>query len=205
MTKIFQQTREVIIYAQKYIRGETLDFGAGSAKYREIIKKKADKYTTFDMMAGKNIDVVGNALNAPFKDETFDTVISTQVLEHIEKPWIMIGEIYRILKKDGICILTAPFLAPYHADPHDYFRYTTEGIKSLFENTGFKTIEYSAYGQPFSVFSEFIRFSWFNPYKKSKRGSWRIIYSMTKIANFLNKFTKNKIIYSAVYIIAKKI
>ncbi len=122
--KKFQQTREVILYTQKYIQGKTLDLGAGSCKYREIISKKAEGYITFDMVPGKNIDVVGDALNLPFQAETFDTIISTQALEHVEKPWIMIKEIRRVLKSNSICILTAPFLIPYHADPHDYFRYT---------------------------------------------------------------------------------
>ena len=73
----------MIIYAQKYISGKTLDFGAGSAKYREIIKQKATEYVALDMMPGENIDVVGDVLNAPFNNETFDTVMSTQVLENV--------------------------------------------------------------------------------------------------------------------------
>ncbi|MDI6591500.1 MAG: class I SAM-dependent methyltransferase [Patescibacteria group bacterium] len=200
----FQETREIIFYAQKYISGKTLDLGAGSAKYREIIKQKAFEYITFDMIPGKNIDVVGDALNLPFRAGTFDTIISTQVLEHVEKPWIMIKEIHRVLKPGGICILTAPFLTPYHADPHDYFRYTEEGLEFLFKNEGFEIIECSSYGQPFTAFSEFIRFSWFNPYKKRKRGQWKIIRFIFNVANFLNRFTKNQIIYAGVYIVAKK-
>ncbi len=201
----FQGTREVITYAQKYISGKTLDLGAGSSKYREIIKQKAQDYVTFDVVPGPNIDVVGDALNTPFGSATFDTVISTQVLEHIEKPWLMVKEIRRILKKNGICVLTAPFLEPYHADPHDYFRYTIEGIRSLFENEGFETIECSSYGQLFSVLAGFIRISWFSHYQKRKLGSWKITHFLEKAAQFLNRFTKNKIIYSDVYMIAKKV
>ena len=203
MTK-FESTREVIKYSLKYISGKTLDLGAGSAKYRNIVKQKVSEYITFDMIPGPYIDVVGNVLNLPFENETFDTIISTQVLEHVEKPWIMIKEIHRVLKKNGICILTAPFLAPYHKDPHDYFRYTTEGMESLFKNQGFKIIECNSYGGPFSVISEFIRFSWFNPYQRPRKGSWKITHLIAKIAKFLNRFTKNKIIYANVYIIAKK-
>lgn len=202
--KKFQQTRDVIHYTKKYISGRTLDLGAGSAKYREIIKQKASDYITFDMAAGENIDVVGDVLNLPFDNESFDVVISTQVLEHVEKPWIMVKEIHRILKKNGICILTAPFLSSYHADPHDYFRYTVDGTKSLFKNEGFKIIECDSYGRLFSVISEFIRFMWFNPYKKSKRGSWKITRFMAGTANFLDRFVKTNIIYANTYIIAKK-
>lgn len=202
--KKFQQIREVITYARKYISGKTLDLGAGRAKYREIIKQNAAEYIAFDMAPGPNIDVVGNALDLPFDAETFDTVVSTQVLEHVEKPWIMVKEIQRVLKKGGVCILTAPFLVPYHPDPHDYFRYTPEGMKSLFENENFEIIECDSSGQLFSVLSEFVRFLWFNPYQKRKKGSWKTTRFMAKAAKFLNKFTKNKIFYTNVYIIAQK-
>ncbi len=113
----FKSTRELVEYTKKYIKGKTLDFGAGNAKYKNIIKPRTSEYITFDVVPGKNIDVVGNALNSPFQDESFDTVVSTQVLEHVEKPWLMIKEIGRILKRGGVCILSAPFMVPYHADP----------------------------------------------------------------------------------------
>jgi len=156
------------------------------------------------MIKKEGIDVVGDILNLSFKDESFDTVISTQVLEHVEKPWIMVKEIQRILRKDGICILTAPFLVPYHADPCDYFRYTKKGIESLFKNENFEIIECDGYGKTFSVLSEFFHFSFFNPYKKQKIGSRRIILFVERLAKFLDKFSRNKIIYTNVFIIAKK-
>lgn len=200
----FEQTREVIEYALKYVSGKTLDLGAGSAKYQNMIKSKASECITFDMVKEENIDLVGDVLDLSFKNGTFDTIISTQVLEHVERPWIMIKEIHRVLKKDGICILTAPFLQPYHADPDDYFRYTIEGVKSLFKNQGFEILEAGSCGRSFTVLSEFIRFLYFNPYKKAKRGSWKITRLMAAMAKTLNKFSRNKIIYSNVYIIAKK-
>lgn len=199
-----KQTREVVKYSLKYISGKTLDLGAGSAKYRHIIKEKTSEYTTFDMVEGENIDVVGDVLDLPFKDGAFDTVISTQVLEHVEKPWLMVKEIRRVLRKNGICILTAPFLVPYHAEPYDYFRYTIEGMESLFRNEDFEIIECNSYGEVFSVLSEFIKFSCFSPYKKPKRGSWKITHFIAEAAEFLNRFSQNKIIYPNVYIVAKK-
>ncbi len=203
--KNFQQTKEVVRYSSKYIKGRTLDLGAGSGKYQNIIKVNAFEYVAFDMVPKENIDVVGNILNLPFENNSFDTIISTEVLEHVERPWTMIKEIQRVLKKGGICILTAPFLVPYHADPCDYFRYTKEGIKSLFKNESFEIIKCDSYGRMFLVLSEFIRFSWFDPYKKPKIASWKINNLIVGLANFLNKFSNNKIIYSNVYIIAKKI
>jgi len=200
----FQQTREVVKYCLKYISGKTLDLGAGSAKYRSIIKEKTSEYIAFDMVKKEGVDVVGDVLDLSFENESFNTVISTQVLEHVEKPWIMVKEIQRVLKKDGICFLTAPFLVPYHADPCDYFRYTINGMKSLFKNENFEIIECDGYGRIFSVLSEFFHFSFFNPYKKSKIGNRRIVCFVERIAKFLDKFSRNKIIYTNVFIVAKK-
>ncbi len=200
-----QTTSEVTQYLSKYISGRTLDFGAGGAKYRDIIKRNANEYIAFDMMPGKNIDVVGDVMSAPFAAAEFDTVISTQVLEHVEKPWIMIGEISRILKSGGKCILTAPFLQPYHNDPGDYFRYTKDGMASLFKNSGFKIVECGSYGKIFTVLSEFIKFIYFDPYKKQKKGAPRILVFLLKMARFLDKYAKNDKIYSNVYIVAEKL
>lgn len=202
--KKFEQTEKVIRYLLKYVNGKTLDFGAGSAKYKQIIKEKTKEYLAFDMFPGPDIDVVGDVLKTSFPEGSFDTIISTQVLEHVEKPWMMVREIKRILKKDGICILTAPFINPSHNDPGDYFRYTTSGVKSLFRNENFEIIECDSYGQLFTVLSGFIKFSFFNPYNKPKKGSYIINDFLLKIAKFLNKFTKNKIIYDSVYVVAKK-
>ncbi|MDP2946933.1 MAG: class I SAM-dependent methyltransferase [Nanoarchaeota archaeon] len=202
--KKFEQTKEVVKYFLKYVNGKTLDIGAGSAKYRQIIKERASEYLALDMLPGPNIDIVGDASNLPFLEESFDTIISTQLLEHVERPWLVIKEIRRILKKGGVCILTAPFINPYHCDPGDYFRYTTSGIKSLFSNENFEIVECDSYGQLFTVLCGFIKFSFFNPYKKSKKGNLIINDFLLKIAKFLNKFTKNRIIYDSVYVVAKK-
>lgn len=129
-------TRGILSQSTDYIHGRVLDFGAGTAKYKSLIVPHAKTYTSFDMIAGPNTDVVGDVLAPPFPDNSFETVICTQVMEHVREPWTMIEQISRILAPGGVCILTTPFLLPYHADPHDYFRYTTEGGSALFTRAG---------------------------------------------------------------------
>jgi len=204
--KKISQTKDVVRYCLPYISGRVLDLGAGSAKYREIIKQKTSDYVAFDMVAGPNIDVVGNILDLPFKDKEFDTVISTQVLEHVENPWLMIKEINRVLKENGICILTAPFLQPYHPDPRDFFRYTKEGLIFLFKDQGFRVIESDYYTETVSTIAEFIKFIFFDPYRKKDCGPIRrrMLRGIQKIAKFLDRFTKSDKIYANSYIIAKK-
>ena len=200
--KKFNCTRDIVNHSLPYVQGKVIDVGAGSAKYKTIILKKADAYLAFDVVAGDNIDHVGDVLNMPFANESFDTVISTQVLEHVEKPWVMIKEIERILKPNGICILTAPFLISYHPDPTDFFRYTESGIISLFKNEKFEIIESGTYNRIFSTFFEIINIAYFK--KKRFKGQEKLLQYWQRFSVWLDGFVKSKNIYANVYVIAKK-
>jgi SAM-dependent methyltransferase len=199
-----QQTREVIKYCAKYVKGKTLDFGAGTAKYKKIIAPLTSEYVAFDMVAGPNIDVVGDILSSPFQDAEFETIICSQVLEHIQKPWLVAKEINRILKVDGICIVTVPFLIPYHADPSDFFRFTKQGLISIFEDSGFKIIESGTYGGNYTVLADLFRFTYLNPYKRKSKLQERATRYLLKISKILDKLSKGKIIYSNSFVIAEK-
>jgi len=64
----------------------------------------------------------------------FDVVYSNEVFEHLKKPWIASFNINKLLKVNGICVTICPFSQRYHESPSDFFRYTHQGLKSLFEN-----------------------------------------------------------------------
>lgn len=200
----FQQTREVVLYALKYVKGDTLDLGAGTAKYRGMIRERATSYTTFDLIPGAFIDVVGDLLNTGFETGRFDTIFSTQVFEHIPRPWLAAKELNRILKPGGVCIVTAPFLQPYHADPHDYYRYTVDGLRALFEDAGFEVLECDAYTKLFTVITEAIHHTHFSPYEKKKLASDTIMKILGKASRIFDKFVRLGKIYGNVYLIAKK-
>ena len=74
----------------------------------------------------------------PYRDNSYDYVVSDQVLEHVRKPWIGVSEIYRVLRPGGIAIVTSALMFPQHGVPYDYFRFTPAGLKVLFED--FSTI-----------------------------------------------------------------
>ena len=67
-----------------------------------------------------------------YEDNSFDFVILDQVLEHVEKPWIAVDQIYRVLKPNGIAVITTPFIHAYHACPKDYWRFTPDAFRVLF-------------------------------------------------------------------------
>ncbi|KAJ3086581.1 hypothetical protein HK102_012886 [Quaeritorhiza haematococci] len=70
-------------------------------------------------------------------DDTYDVILCTQVLEHIERPRAALAELYRVLKPGGKLLMTVPLMVPFHLVPHDYYRYTDEGIYSLLTEAGF--------------------------------------------------------------------
>jgi SAM-dependent methyltransferase len=143
----------MLINRTNYLTGLTLDLGAGTQKYRHIIEKCCDKYISLD--AFSKSDVRGNAMVLPFPNAVFDTVICTQVIEHVPRPWLVIHEVYRVLKKNGYLLLSAPFLYPYHLEPCDYFRYTRDGLRALLEDAHLTTIEIKSMGGGTVVFIEY--------------------------------------------------
>jgi len=178
-------TREVINKFLPHIKGRVLDLGAGSAKYKEMILKKALEYRSCDAVKNKNIDDICDVLNLPYPQESFDTIISTQVMEHVKNPFKMAEQIFKVLKPGGKVIVTAPFLIPMHSDPDDYFRFTASGC----------------YGGFFMVLSEMIHFSLFNPYNGK---SSRLMSFIEKIAKIFDKIFTTKTIHANSFVIAKK-
>lgn len=195
-------TREVVNKLLPYIEGRVLDLGAGSAKYKEMILKKASEYRSCDAVKNKNIDDICNVLNLKYPPESFDTVISTQVMEHVKSPYKMAVEVYKVLKPSGKAIITAPFLIPMHSDPGDYFRFTAKGLSEIFKQSGFTIIESGHYGGFFMVISEMIHFSLFNPYEHK---SSRIMALIERVAKFLDKIFNSKIFFASSFIVAQKL
>lgn len=73
-----------------------------------------------------------NVLELPFKDDTFDAVVSDQVLEHVEgDPFLAVKEMYRVLKPNGIALHATCFINPIHGSPNDYWRFTPDALKLL--------------------------------------------------------------------------
>lgn len=202
----FQQTRQVIIHSLKYIKGKTLDVG-GRAKYKSIIAPACDEYIALDIMPGEKIDLVSDIYQIPLEDNSIDTIICIEVLEHTERPWLVVKEIKRLLKPNGICLVTAPFVFPYHPRPGDFFRYTKEGLVSLFQSEGFQIIEADDYVGFFSTIKEFIKMYFFNPDRNQHRGRIgnKIFNIIERTAEFLDKFIHSNITYANSYLIAKKI
>ncbi len=197
-------TREVMIAILDCIHGDVLDFGAGKGKQKSLVLTVAKTYTALDIDPQPNIDIVGDALDPPIADASYDTVISNQVLEHVKRPWIMVQQIARILRPGGTAVITAPFITPYHAHPNDFFRYTEAGMRSLVEDAGLEVVLCTKHGGWWSCVGETVKQKYFSPYVKKLWIGRRLANLFEAFFLLLDKTTPPGIAYCNVLCIARK-
>lgn len=119
---------DVLDLIKKHKYGIVLDCGAGSrgVYYQNVVNFEIAVYPSTDVRG------VGEVL--PFKDNSFDAIISVAVLEHVKDPWLCAQEIIRVLKPGGDLFCCVPFLQPLHGYPHHYYNMTGQGLINLFES-----------------------------------------------------------------------
>ncbi len=129
--------------AVQYAYGRLLDFGCGNKPYISFFKSKLETYVGVDLVQNKlgDVDIVlGDRALLPVESNSYDTVLSTQVLEHVSDPDNYLSEVSRVIHKGGHLILTCPGSYMLHEEPNDYFRYTIYGLKHLLNKHGFEPL-----------------------------------------------------------------
>lgn len=126
---------KAIAFAAQRSRGVLLDVGCGNKPYKSNFEPFVEKhigleYSPESVYRGCDADFFGDAMRIPLADTSVDTILCTEVLEHLPNPEKAIAEFARILRPNGIVITTAPFFYPIH-DAWDFFRYTNDGIANL--------------------------------------------------------------------------
>jgi ubiquinone/menaquinone biosynthesis C-methylase UbiE len=115
--------------SEQSLQGEILDIGSARWNYPKEHFYKAN-VTTLDVEPPA--DVVGDVMNLPFKEATFDFVICLETLEHVRNPFKAMNEIYRVLRPGGKFIGSAPFMYEIHGEEYgDYWRFTKQGWGEL--------------------------------------------------------------------------
>jgi SAM-dependent methyltransferase len=93
------------------------------------------KIITYDKDPKWNPQLVGDIVDTKFQDNSWDTIVCVQVLEHIEKLFRLPEELHRIVKSKGHVIIDCPWNYPYHAEPpsfKDFWRISKDGMETLF-------------------------------------------------------------------------
>lgn len=155
---IYQIEREILRgLVAKYsylIKGKVLDVGAGPIKRYKNLYKHITGYTSLDVDAASKPDIVGDAQKMPLPNNSFDSVVLAQVLEDVYSPDKVAKEIHKVLKKGGVVLATASYMAAMCGDSTDYWRFTPNGLGALFEKNNFKIEHLETCGRFFSVITQ---------------------------------------------------
>lgn len=166
------------------LSGKMLDFGCGSKPYRNLFV--VNEYVGLDYEnpghphENEQIDIFYDGKNIPFGDEYFDSVLCSEVFEHVFNLPIVLAEISRTTKIGGHVLITCPFVWNEHEIPNDYARYTKFALISLMEKHGFQCIQFSKSGNFILVIFQLINLYFF----ELTKGKWyritilRVLYKI---------------------------
>lgn len=134
----------IAVLANK-VTGRVLDVGCGQKPYAGLFKFSQYIGLELDSLENrqtKKADFFYDGLSFPFQDCEFDSIVVNEVFEHVFNPTDFLREINRVLKPDGMLLMTVPFVWDEHEQPNDYARYSSFGLISIVEKYGFKVIEH---------------------------------------------------------------
>jgi SAM-dependent methyltransferase len=142
----YRQLSAALEYAaQRYAQGILLDIGCGAKPWRETFAAHVNQHIGADhdqtLHGLANVDLVCDAYSVPLPDESVDTALLTEVLEHLQRPLDALVECRRLLKPGGHVIATTPFSWPLHEAPRDFFRYSPYALQDLSARAGMEVVE----------------------------------------------------------------
>jgi SAM-dependent methyltransferase len=144
---------EIYNAANLFAKGKLLDIGCGNKPYYRLFEPLVESYIGCDIVQSSEnrVDIICEATQIPVDDNSFDTVFSTQVIEHVAEHQVMLNESYRVLKPGGRIILSGPSYWPIHEAPYDFFRFTKFGMQHIFEKAGFQNIQIITCGSQWAL------------------------------------------------------
>jgi SAM-dependent methyltransferase len=182
------------------LTGNLMDFGCGSKPYQSLFTS-ADSYLGVDYQGEghshetENIDVYYDGKTIPFANSHFDSILCSEVFEHLFNLEEILQELNRVLKPGGKMLITCPFAWNIHEQPIDYARYTPFALVHLFTKAGFKVIKQDRKGNFFETLAQltnvYLMGSIFAQYNGKSYQAKPYIYWLQKPVIFLhNIFAK---------------
>ncbi|HTA26939.1 MAG TPA: class I SAM-dependent methyltransferase [Bacteroidia bacterium] len=150
--------RDLEFAVKKYGGERVLDIGCGNKPYEGMFQGIAKEYVGCDVVQSdqSRVDVICEATKIPLPDSGFDTVFSTQVIEHVEDHQALVKEAFRLLKPGGHFIVSGPMYWHLHEEPYDFFRFTKHGFKYILEKNGFNVMEILSNGGKWALMGQVI-------------------------------------------------
>lgn len=205
---IHQRLLKAYYEAVPYIKGDLLEIGCGEGRGVDLFAPKANSYTAIDKILVLEEKIKAKIPNAKFynmnvppfagiADNSFDTVVAFQVIEHIKDDKYFLKEIYRVLKPGGVAVLSTPnILLTLTRNPWHEREYTAQQFidlcSSIFPNVTAKGITgnqkvWDYYERNKQSVAKFKRLDIFNLEQRLPASLFRIPY------DFLNKINRNKL------------
>lgn len=98
------------------------------------------KYVGVDMRAGKGVDLVADIQEFAIPDGSVGTLIASSTFEHVPRFWKGFEEIGRVVRADGLALITVPFMFYIHNYPGDYWRFTPLALDMLLERFPYRIL-----------------------------------------------------------------
>jgi len=134
-----------------------LDLGCGNRPYQAYYPEGEAVGADVAQSSLNCVDVLlDGCARLPFEDGRFETILCTQVLEHVESPYELIHEAHRVLRPGGRLILTCPFVWELHERPHDFLRFTEYWLIKNLTETGFRIDTFERQGGDLATIGQMI-------------------------------------------------
>ena len=146
---------------QLHARGRLLDLGCGKVPLYEAYRDYVTENTCVDwentLHKNAYLDFECDLTqDLPFAAGEFDTIILSDVLEHIPNPEHLWKEMSRVLAAQGKLLLNVPFCYWLHERPHDYYRYTEFALRRFVEESGLTLVHLQPIGGSPEVFADMV-------------------------------------------------
>lgn len=147
------QRKAYVVLMQEHLSGSLLDIGCGPVPYFEVYREHVTENVCVDYpgtLHGKahldlEVDLNANPV-LPFPEGRFDSVLATDMIAHMRRPDIFMGEVARLLKPGGKAIITSTFINWIGEFPWEYSHPTGPGLRALAEDAGLEVIHLESFG-----------------------------------------------------------
>ncbi|MFH1184746.1 MAG: class I SAM-dependent methyltransferase [Chloroflexota bacterium] len=134
-----------------HAKGKLLDLGCGKVPlyiaYRDYVTDNICVDWENTLHKSEHLDCQCDLTrDLPFGDEEFDTIVLSDVLEHVPEPEHLWKEMARILAGGGKILANVPFYYWLHEQPHDYYRFTEFALRRFVESSGLRLIQLESSG-----------------------------------------------------------
>ena len=194
------------------LSGRLLDIGCGAKPYESVCN--VDEYIGIEIddegrQNHTHADVLYDGKVMPFEDKSFDSALSSEVLEHVFNPATLLKEVNRVMKMDGMFLITTPFFWEEHGQPYDYVGYTSFGLQHILDENGFAVVEHIKSGNGVEVVFQTMSNYIFRSFKLKYPFNlivFLLIFPINVIGLILSKILpKNDDMYLENIILAKKV